>query len=575
MKTILKGINGVVRPGEMLAMMGPSGSGKTTLLTALGGRLGGGRLTGTISYNKNPFSNKMKRNIGFVTQDDILLPHLTVVETLVFTALLRLPKELTTQQKVGQAEVVISQLGLSKCKNSVVGNQMVRGVSGGERKRVSIAQEMLINPSLLFLDEPTSGLDSTTAQRIVSTLWEVANNGGRTVVMTIHQPSSTLFYMFHKILLLSEGNTVYFGKGSEAMDYFSSLGYSPSVPMNPSDFLLDLSNGLSMNEAEEEAGMVKEKLISCYKNNAIAEKLLLELQESDEHHLVEHGAEDKSFGRWSATWCQQFSVLLRRGIKERKHDSFSALKIGQVLAVSLICGLLWWQSDDTHLQDKIGLFYFSSSFWGFFPLLQAINTFPKERMILEKERSSGMYRLSSYFISRTTTDLPMELILPTVFIVIIYAMAGLKRTVANFFATLFSLLLSVLVAQGFGLAMGALVLDQTSATTFASVIMLCFLLTSGYFVQHVPKFIAWTKYISIGTYSYKLLLISQYKGSDTYPCPSKDNGGRVCEVGEFPPIKEVGLDGKLFAVLAMVAMLVGYRLIAYIALMRIGVTKRS
>ena len=245
MKTILKGINGVVRPGEMLAMMGPSGSGKTTLLTALGGRLGGGRLTGTISYNKNPFSNKMKRNIGFVTQDDILLPHLTVVETLVFTALLRLPKELTTQQKVGQAEVVISQLGLSKCKNSVVGSQMVRGVSGGERKRVSIAQEMLINPSLLFLDEPTSGLDSTTAQRIVSTLWEVANNGGRTVVMTIHQPSSRLFYMFHKILLLSEGNTMYFGKGSEAMDYFSSLGYSPSVPMNPSDFLLDLSNGMS------------------------------------------------------------------------------------------------------------------------------------------------------------------------------------------------------------------------------------------------------------------------------------------------------------------------------------------
>lgn len=250
MKTILKGIKGVVRPGEMLAMMGPSGSGKTTLLTALGGRLssgsvGGGRLTGTITYNNKPFSNKMKRNIGFVAQDDILLPHLTVLETLVFTALLRLPNELTAQQKAAQAEVVISQLGLSKCKNSVVGSQMVRGVSGGERKRVSIAQEMLINPSLLFLDEPTSGLDSTTAQRIVSTLWEVANNGGRTVVMTIHQPSSRLFYMFHKILLLSEGNTMYFGKGSEAMDYFSTLGYAPSVPMNPSDFLLDLANGMS------------------------------------------------------------------------------------------------------------------------------------------------------------------------------------------------------------------------------------------------------------------------------------------------------------------------------------------
>lgn len=224
-------------------MMGPSGSGKTTLLTAIGGRLGG-RLEGTISYNNKPFSNKIKRNIGFVTQDDILLPHLTVTETLVFTALLRLPNALTKHQKLAHAEAVLSQLGLIKCKNSVVGDRRLRGVSGGERKRVSIGQEMLINPSLLFLDEPTSGLDSTTAQRIVSTLWELAHNGGKTVVMTIHQPSSRLFYMFHKILLLSEGNTMYFGKGSEAMDYFSTLGYSVSVPMNPSDFLLDLANGM-------------------------------------------------------------------------------------------------------------------------------------------------------------------------------------------------------------------------------------------------------------------------------------------------------------------------------------------
>lgn len=119
----------------------------------------------------------------------------------------------------------------------------MRGVSGGERKRVSIGQEMLINPSLLFLDEPTSGLDSTTAQRIVSTVWEQAK-GGRTIVMTIHQPSSRLFYMFDKVLLLSDGNPLYFGKGSEIMDYFSSVGYTPSVAMNPSDFVLDLANGI-------------------------------------------------------------------------------------------------------------------------------------------------------------------------------------------------------------------------------------------------------------------------------------------------------------------------------------------
>lgn len=221
---------------------------------------------------------------------------------------------------------------------------------------------------------------------------------------------------------------------------------------------------------------------------------------------------------------------------------------------------------------QIGLFYFSSSFWGFFPLLQAISMFPKERMILAKERSSGMYRLSSYFLSRTTGDLPMELILPTVFVLIIYWMAALKRSAAAFFATLFSLLLSVLVSQGFGLAIGALVMDQTSATTLGSVLMLCFLLTSGYFVQHVPRFVAWTKYLSIGTYSYRLLLMSQFEATETYPCSS--NGGH-CEIGEFPAIKQVGLDRKLTTVVALVVMLVGYRLVAYIALMRIGVTKKK
>ncbi|XP_022142774.1 ABC transporter G family member 9-like [Momordica charantia] len=567
-KAILKGISGVVHPGEMLAMLGPSGSGKTTLLTALGCRLGG-QLNGTIAYNGKPFSNKMKRNIGFVTQDEILLPHLTVTETLVFTALLRLPNTLTKQQKVAQAEAVISQLGLSKCKNGVVGGQTLRGVSGGERKRVSIGQEMLINPSLLFLDEPTSGLDSTTAQRIVSTLWEVAN-GGRTVVMTIHQPSSRLFYMLHKILLLSEGSSIYFGEGSKAMDYFSSIGYSSSVPMNPSDFLLDLANGLSMNnDPYEEPAMIKQKLVSSYKTN-IAVKLESEQQElTDEHWFGVESDKDKNFERWSTTWWQEFCVLLRRGIKERKYESFSGLEVGQVLVIAFFCGILWWQCDD--LQDQTGLLYFLTSFWGFEPLVKAISTFPKERKILEKERSSGMYRLSSYFMSRTTNDLPMELFLPTIFTLIVYWMAGLKPSVANFFAAIFSLFLNVLVTQGLGLAIGAVVLDQTSAITLGTVLMLSFLLASGYFVQHVPRFIAWIKYLSIGQFTYKLLLMSQFEADDTYPCPRL---GGVCKVGDFPAIKQMGLRGKATTVLGLVVMLVGYRLVAYIALMRIGVTKR-
>lgn len=244
-RTILKEISGEVLPGEMLAMMGPSGSGKTTLLTTLAGRRSSSSIimTGSITYNNTPFSSSLNRLTGFVTQDDILYPHLTVFETLLYTALLRLPKSINKQQKVSHVKTIITQFGLVNCRDNIIGDHYLRGISGGERKRVSIGQEVLIDPSLLFLDEPTSGLDSTTAQRIVSVVGELANQG-KTVVMTIHQPSSSLFYMFHKVLILCEGCPLYFGKQSEVMNYFSSIGYSPSVAMNPADFLLDIANGI-------------------------------------------------------------------------------------------------------------------------------------------------------------------------------------------------------------------------------------------------------------------------------------------------------------------------------------------
>ncbi|XP_042038572.1 ABC transporter G family member 9-like [Salvia splendens] len=565
-RVILSGVSGSVYPGEMLAMLGPSGSGKTTLLTALGGRLGGD-LTGTITYNDKPFSNTMKHNIGFVTQDDVLYPNLTVTETLVYTALLRLSRSFTKAEKAEHAEAVIEQLGLTRCRNSIIGGPFLRGISGGERKRVSIGQEMLINPSLLFLDEPTSGLDSTTAQKIVSTLWELAN-GARTVVMTIHQPSSRLFYMFHKVLLMAEGNPLYFGKGAEVLTYFSSVGFSLSVAMNPADFLLDLANGVATADSNEDQEAVKQTLMKAYKTQ-LSSVVKMELAVDGSLHT---SSNDRMLKGWSNTWLDQFSVLLRRGIKERKHQSFSTIKIVQVLIVAVLIGIFWWKSTFNHLQDQVGLLFFVSNFWGIYPLFQALFTIPKERMMLTKERTSGMYRLSSFFLALTVGDLPMELVLPTVFYAIVYWMAGLKPTAGAFFSGLFVILYNVLISQGLGLAIGAVVMDQQTATTLGSVIMLAFGLGSGFYVQHVPVFIAWVKYISINQYSLKLLLASQYKYDQTYNCGMN----QTCLVRDFPSVKSVGIStsGTILSVVVMAVMLVFYRLVTYLALMRVGVTRK-
>ncbi|KAH6835437.1 ATP-binding cassette 14 [Perilla frutescens var. hirtella] len=552
----------MVAPGEMLALLGPSGGGKTTLLTALGGRLGG-KLTGSITYNGKPFSNAMKRNTGFVTQDDILHPHLTVLETLVYTAFLRLPKTLTKAEKVRQAEAVISELGLNRCRDSIVGGHLNRGVSGGERKRVSIGQEMLINPSLLLLDEPTSGLDSTTALRIVSTLSELASRG-RTMAMTIHQPSSRLFHLFHKVILLCEGNLLYYGKASIALQYFSTLGFAPSIAMNPADFLLDLANGVVSGDSTEDPAATKETLRSAY---------LTHLWEGTKAELGvdrvgdSSSMDEKQLKQWSNSWWTQFSVLLRRGMNERKHEHFSSFQIAQVVCVALIAGLLWWRSNIAELQDQVGLLFFSSTFWGFASLFQAVFTFPQERMMLEKERASGMYRLSSYFMALTLGDLPMGLVLPSAFFTTVYWMAALKPSPKCFFSGLSVLLYSVVCTQGLGLAIGALVMHPKSATLFASVIMSTFTLVGGYYVQHVPKFISWIRYLSSIQHTFKLLLATQFTINETYPCGSNT----ICRVADFPGIKPVGLTGVAQSVFAMAVMLVGYRLIAYFALRRLGV----
>ncbi|KAJ7953284.1 ABC transporter-like protein [Quillaja saponaria] len=574
-KSILNGITGMACPGEILAMLGPSGSGKTTLLTAIGGRLPG-KLSGKITYNGKPFSGAIKRRTGFVAQDDVLYPHLTVTETLVFTALLRLPNSLTHDEKVQHAEQVITELGLSRCRNSMIGGPLFRGISGGEKKRVSIGQEMLINPSLLLLDEPTSGLDSTTAQRILNTIKRLAS-GGRTVVTTIHQPSSRLYHMFDKVILLSEGCPIYTGPASTALEYFSSIGFSTSMTVNPADLLLDLANGIAPDSKqateqgesmEQEQKLVREALISAYDKN-ISTKLKAELcsLEFNNYNITKDASakNDIKSEKWCTSWWYQFKVLLQRGLRERRYEAFNRLRIFQVISVAFLGGLLWWHTPESHIGDRIALLFFFSVFWGFYPLYNAVFTFPQERRMLIKERSSGMYRLSSYFLAKAVGDLPMELALPTAFVFIIYWMGGLKPHPVTFILSLLVVLYNVLVSQSLGLAIGAILMDVKQATTLASVTTLVFLIAGGYYVQQIPPFIIWLKYLSYSYYCYKLLLGVQYNEDDYYECSK----GVLCRVGDLPAVKTMGLNHLWIDVTIMALMFAGYRLVAYLALQRV------
>jgi ABC-type multidrug transport system ATPase subunit len=246
-KTILNPIVTSFEPAQINVIMGPSGCGKTSLLQSLAQRLNGDlfsvyRPCGSITLNGAiPSTSVIESVTSFVTQDDdALLPLLTVRETLRFAAGLRLPPFMSKREKYRRAEDVILKMGLKDCADNLIGSEFKKGISGGEKRRVSIAIQILTDPKVLLLDEPTSGLDTFTATSVVDVLKTLAEEG-RTIIMTIHQARSDLFKSFHNILLLSRGGSAaYSGSGRNMLPHFRSLGFECPRTTNPADFVLDL-----------------------------------------------------------------------------------------------------------------------------------------------------------------------------------------------------------------------------------------------------------------------------------------------------------------------------------------------
>jgi len=558
--------------------MGPSGSGKTSLLSILGGRTPKGATIssgdgGGVLFNGEPLTKRAKRQLGFVLQDDLLYESLTVYETLYFAAMLRLPKTMTTPQKKARVDEVIAALGLSKCRDTIIGGFFRRGVSGGERKRVSVGHELLINPSVLLLDEPTSGLDSTTAMRLVTTLRSLAA-GGRAVATTIHQPSSRLFQLLDKLLLLSEGHAIYYGRASLAADWFARLGYKMPYGVNAADFLLDVASGDVVASSGEEGengnkpsststtaspplsgeasrvylidayerfaalhghrhdgfaasvdvgerggdgengngngngslgyeAMMKaaaearrRSLSSSLSSNPLAVGTMeaVDLDGSSRSIVAApaaanangngnangdataassslakvkaartaaaslSGTKERKADRWDASYWTQISVLFARAVKTRRFETLSLQDFLQFIVVGLLSGLFWWQIGRNKTvaaaANANGLLFFEMLFLSFRSMFAALFTFPNEYKMMLKERASGMYRLSAFYFARSASDIPMEVTVPSVFIVIIYFMAGLRLEAWAFFANWAAVMLVLLVAQSFGLLIG-------------------------------------------------------------------------------------------------------------------------
>lgn len=631
-RQVLHNVSATIAPGEVLALMGPSGSGKSTLLAVVGGR-SMCRTEGSITVGGQKVTKLIKRKLGYVTQDDLLFAELTVWETLYFAAMLRLPRSMAKADKINRVSLVLESLGLQKCKDTIIGGGFMRGVSGGERKRVSIGHELLINPSVLFLDEPTSGLDSTTALKLLHTLRSLAS-GGRTVITSIHQPSSRLYLQMDKLLLLSEGHTMYYGNAHLAVDWFNKLGQTLPYGVNIADHILDLACGDLPGLEPEESQQICKNLIEAFavckldkdgvqtstintmvsaasakvssRNNSIqldglapaealaarrtSQQLQVDMFAEEEpskpaeaHSSVvtmnlngAKGPEEVEEGKWGATWLQQVHILTIRSIKTRRLSALSWQKFAQVLVVAVLAGLFWWQSGQetpltpTVVRDVGGLLFFIQLFMSFSALFAALFTFPAEFGMLVKERQSGMYRLSAYYVARTLSDLPMDCLIPTLFLWVLYWMCGLRINAGAFFCMWWTVLLVLMVSQSVGLFIGATVQNPQNGQTIATILMLTFMLVGGYYVADIPVWIAWLKYASFIYWGWNLQLKIQYRhypvDCSEVPMDSPAYNGTQCDVqdmGEF----EINVNENVYPeVLVLLGMLAVGRLAVYIAL---------
>lgn len=237
---IIKNVSGKVRAGQTLAIMGSSGAGKTTLLNVLTARnLHQFQVSGVVKINNEAADvRKIMEVSAYVQQVDLFIPTLTVKENLIFQALVRMDRQIPIEARAKRIADVMKELALIKCADTMVGNGTTsKGISGGEMKRLAFASEILTNPSIMFCDEPTSGLDAFMAESLVRKIKALAKQG-RTIICTIHQPSSEVFSMFDNLLLLADGKVAFMGKQEEALGYFEQIGFKCPTNYNPAEFFV-------------------------------------------------------------------------------------------------------------------------------------------------------------------------------------------------------------------------------------------------------------------------------------------------------------------------------------------------
>ncbi|CAL0331470.1 unnamed protein product [Lupinus luteus] len=523
-KPILQGLTGYAKPGELLAIMGPSGCGKSTLLDALAGRLGSNtRQTGEILIN----GHKQALAYGtsaYVTQDDTLLTSLTVREAVHYSAQLQLPASMSKGEKKERADFIIREMGLQDAINTRIGGWGCKGISGGQKRRVSICIEILTQPKLLFLDEPTSGLDSAASYYVMRTIatLQKKDNIQRTVIASIHQPSTEVFQLFSNLCLLSSGTVVYFGPASAASEFFTSNGFPCPPLQNPSDHLLKVINkdfdqgtDLDMNgtitiPAEEAIRILVESYNLSERNQEVQKEVLI---------LSEKGARSIDKKRGHRSFLNQCFVLTKRSFVNMYRDLgyyWSRLVIYVALAISL--ATVFYDMNTTSkdpIKDRGSLLSFVSSFITF----MAIGGFPsfvEDMKVFERERLNGHYGVTAFVIGNTFSSIPYLILNSLIPGAITYYPPGLQRGYEHFLYFVCVLFSCLMLVESLMMIIASIVPNYLMGIITGAGIQGLMILVGGFFKlpNELPKPV-WrypVHYVAFHSYAFQGLFKNEYEG---------------------------------------------------------------
>ncbi|GAB2219930.1 hypothetical protein Drorol1_Dr00007570, partial [Drosera rotundifolia] len=501
---VLDCLTGYAEPGSFTALMGPSGSGKSTLLDALSSRLAANAfVSGTVLLN----GRKTKLSFGtaaYVTQDDNLIGTLTVRETISYSARLRLPDKMPRSEKMALVESTIIEMGLQDCADTVIGNWHLRGISGGEKRRVSIALEILMRPRLLFLDEPTSGLDSASAFFVTQTLRGLSR-GGRTVIASIHQPSSEVFELFDRLYLLSGGKTVYFGQASDAYEFFAQAGFPCPALRNPSDHFLRCINSdfdkvkatlkgsmklrFEANDDPLEKTTTAEAIRTLINFYAKSQYSYAARQRVEEISKVKGTVLDA--GGSQASFLMQAYTLTKRSFVNMSRDfGYYWLRLVIYIVVTICIGSIYFNVG-TGYNSILARGSCASFVFGFvtFMSIGGFPSFVEDMKVFQRERLNGHYGVTAFVISNTLSGMPFLILITFLSGTICYYMVRLHPGFMHYLFFVLCLYASVTVVESLMMAIASVVPNFLMGIITGAGIQGIFMLVSGYFrlPKDIPK----------------------------------------------------------------------------------------